>query len=70
VHAKCTRTGNLAQNSYRKTNNNDLVMLGEVDEYEPLSRGAFYKAMQRDKIRNLKVTDPEEVISKPGKTDV
>ena len=70
VHAICTRTGNLAQYSYRKTNNNDLVLLGEVDEYEPLSRGAFYKAMQRDKIRNLKVTDPEEVISKPGKTDV
>ena len=39
-----------------------LVLLGEVDEYEPLSRGAFYKAMMRDKVRNMKVNDAEEVI--------
>ena len=65
VHAVCTRTGNLAQYSYRKSKNDNLVLLGEVDEYEPLSRAAFYKAMMRDKVRNMKVNDPEEVISKP-----
>lgn len=64
VHAICTRTGNLAQYSYRKTRSEELVLLGEVDEYEPLSRAAYYKSMQRDKLRNLKVNDPEEVSSK------
>ena len=35
VHAVCTRTGNLAQFSFRKGSNDDLVLLGEVNEYEP-----------------------------------
>lgn len=69
VHAVCTRTGNLAQYSYRKSKNDNLVLLGEVDEYEPLSRAAYYKAMMRDKVRNMKVNDPEEIISKPKNTD-
>ncbi|WP_347923309.1 thymidine kinase [Pontimicrobium sp. SW4] len=64
VHAVCTRTGNLAQYSYRKAKSDDLVLLGEVDEYEPLSRAAFYKAMLRDKVRNMNVNDAEEVSSK------
>jgi thymidine kinase len=45
VHAVCTRTGNLANYSFRKANNNNLVMLGETEEYEPLSRAAYYEAM-------------------------
>lgn len=45
VHAICTRTGNLAHYSYRKANNDALVLLGETDSYEPLSREAFYQAM-------------------------
>ncbi|WP_248724483.1 thymidine kinase [Seonamhaeicola sp. ML3] len=69
VHAVCTRTGNLAQYSYRKAKNDNLVMLGEVDEYEPLSRAAFYKAMTRDKVRKMKVNDPEEVTAKPKDKD-
>ena len=69
VHAVCTRTGNLAQYSYRKSKNDNLVLLGEVDEYEPLSRAAFYKAMMRDKVRNMKVNDAEEVISKTNNKD-
>ncbi len=67
VHAVCTRTGNLAQYSYRKAKSDDLVLLGEVDEYEPLSRAAYYKATMREKIRNIKVKDAEEVPSKPNK---
>jgi thymidine kinase len=55
VHAICTRTGNLANYSFRKSNNDDLVMLGEVEEYEPLSRAAFYKAMLREKIKQMDV---------------
>lgn len=65
VHAVCTRTGNLAQYSYRKAKSDDLVLLGEIDEYEPLSRAAFYKAMLRDKVRNMKVHDAQEISSKP-----
>ncbi len=64
VHAVCTRTGNLAQYSYRKGKSDNLVLLGEVDEYEPLSRAAYYKATMRDKVRNMKVNDAEEINSK------
>jgi thymidine kinase len=69
VHAVCTRTGNLAQYSYRKGKSDNLVLLGEVDEYEPLSRAAYYKAMTRDKVRNMKVNDAEEVTQKPKNPD-
>ncbi len=62
VHAICTRTGNLANYSFRKSNNDDIVMLGETEEYEPLSRAAYYKAMLREKVREMKV-EVEEVTS-------
>ena len=67
VHAICTRTGNLANYSYRKSQNDRLVMLGETDEYEPLSRAAFYNAMLKEKISKLEVKDPEVVTSKNPK---
>ena len=44
VHAVCTQTGNLAQYSHRISQDDDLVVLGEREVYEPLSRAAFYKA--------------------------
>ena len=46
VHAVCTRTGNLANYSFRKASNDNLVMLGETEEYEPLSRAAYYYALK------------------------
>ncbi len=46
VHAVCTRTGNLAHYSHRTSQSKDLVVLGETDIYEPLSRAAYFKAMQ------------------------
>ena len=49
VHAVCTRTGNLAHYSHRTIANKDLVVLGETDSYEPLSRAAYYKAMHSEK---------------------
>ncbi len=67
VHAVCTRTGNLAQYSYRKAQNQDIVMLGETEEYEPLSRGAYYKAMLRDRLKRMDVADAQEIASKPEK---
>lgn len=59
VHAICTRTGNLANYSFRKSSNDKLVMLGEVNEYEPLSRGAYYKAMLREKVKTMDVKSEE-----------
>jgi len=61
VHAVCTRTGNLANYSYRKAQSNDLVLLGETEEYEPLSRAAYYKAMLREKVKKMDVQDPQEI---------
>ena len=43
VHAICPKTGGLAQYSYRKTKNKDLILLGKEAEYMPLSRSAYYK---------------------------
>ena len=64
VHAVCTRTGNLANYSYRKAKSDDLVLLGETDEYEPLSRAAFYKAVLREKVKKMEVKDPHVIRSK------
>ena len=61
VHAVCTRTGNLAQYSYRKAISDDLVFLGETEEYEPLSRAAYYKAMNQEKVRRMNVNDAEVI---------
>ncbi len=49
VHAVCTKTGNLAHYSHRTVADDKLVLLGEVQEYEPLSRAAYYKVMQQEK---------------------
>ena len=55
VHAVCVRSGSLAQFSFRKGGNHSLVMLGEVNEYEPLSRTEFYRALEN------KTVDDEDV---------
>jgi thymidine kinase len=55
VHAVCTRTGNLAHYSFRKSDDKRLVMLGETEEYEPLSRAAYFKAIRE----NMEVKDVE-----------
>lgn len=54
VHAICTQTGNLAHYSYRKSDQKDLVVLGEKDDYEPLSRGAFHEVLSKSKKRGSK----------------
>ena len=61
VHAVCTRSGNLAQYSFRKTTGDDIVLLGETEEYEPLSRAAYYKAILQEKTKDFDV-DAEEVV--------
>ena len=52
VHAVCTRTGNLAHYSFRKSSKDDLVLLGETQEYEPLSRAAYYKAVREKGLKS------------------
>ncbi len=44
VHAICMRCGNLAHYSYRLDDSEELVLLGETSEYEPLCRECFNKA--------------------------
>jgi len=44
VHAICMRCGNLAHYSYRKNKSDELVLLGEVNEYEPLCRKCYTAA--------------------------
>ena len=63
VHAVCTRTGNLAHFSHRTIDNDKLVVLGETQEYEPLSRGAFYNAMQKQKIIKQQSSENLEVLN-------
>lgn len=52
VHAICTKTGNLAHYSHRKSTAEDLVVLGESEAYEPLSRAAFNNAVKAIKKEN------------------
>ena len=54
VHAICAQTGNLAHYSHRKSDQKDLVLLGEKDGYEPLSRVAFHKVLSKDKKKEPK----------------
>ncbi len=48
VHAICMRCGSLAQYSYRKSEESQVVVLGEKDKYEPLCRSCFNKALKKD----------------------
>lgn len=47
IHAICLRCGKLAQFSHRKTTNDQVVMLGEMETYEPLCRECFVKATKQ-----------------------
>lgn len=58
VHAICVRTGELANYSHRKVINDKQVMLGELEEYEPLSRKAYWEARDEEK-RLAKIKEHE-----------
>ncbi|MGD0342877.1 MAG: thymidine kinase [Bacteroidales bacterium] len=47
VHAICMRCGNLAQYSFRKSNEDQVVVLGEKDKYEPLCRNCYNEALKK-----------------------
>ena len=46
VHAICMKCGNLAYVSHRIVKNDKLILLGETDNYEPLCRSCFNKALK------------------------
>jgi thymidine kinase len=47
VHAICMRCGNLAQYSFRKSEDSQVVLLGEKNLYEPLCRNCFNEALKK-----------------------
>jgi thymidine kinase len=47
VHAICMRCGNLAQYSFRKSDEEQIVVLGEKDKYEPLCRSCYNKVLKK-----------------------
>jgi len=49
VHAICMRCGNLAHYSYRKSDTDKIVLLGEKDIYEALCRNCYNRAMKKNK---------------------
>jgi thymidine kinase len=49
IHAICAQTGELASFSFRLSDNDKQVMLGEKAEYEARSRKAFLKGMKAKK---------------------
>ncbi len=51
VHAICMRCGNLAHFSHRLSDADKLVLLGEKNEYEPLCRNCYNKAVKEQKIK-------------------
>lgn len=46
VHAICMRCGDVAQFSHRFSKADKLVLLGEKDQYEPLCRSCYNKAIR------------------------
>ena len=49
VHAICVKCGNLANFSHRTVKNDKLFLLGETEQYEPLCRSCYSKALAEDK---------------------
>ena len=50
VHAICVKCGSVAYVSHRLINNDKRVLLGEKDEYEPLCRECYQKAILNEKL--------------------
>ncbi len=58
LHAVCKRCGNIASFSYRLTESNKQVLLGEQEEYEARCRRCFIIGMEekRNKLTSQKIT--------------
>jgi thymidine kinase len=53
VHAICVRCGNLAYVSHRTVQNDKRVLLGETQEYEPLCRECYQRAIEEESQKTL-----------------
>lgn len=51
VHAICVHCGSLAMYSHRKVADSRRVMLGETEEYEPLCRSCYLKAVKSQNVQ-------------------
>lgn len=49
VHAICVKCGDLAQYTHRKSESDKLVLLGEMDIYEPLCRTCYNSSTRQSK---------------------
>jgi len=47
VHATCSETGEPALYSFRKSDYKETIMIGEKNEYKPLSRRAFISKLKK-----------------------
>lgn len=47
MHTLCNRSGRIANYSFRKSNNNEIIKIGGKNEYEPLSRIEFWKEIKK-----------------------
>ena len=61
LHAICTHTGDIADFSFRKNEVDKRILLGELDNYEPVNRATFVRLMKKKKNGS---TD-----SRPGQAD-
>lgn len=52
LHAICMRCGSLAHYSYRKSSEDQVVVVGEKDRYEPLCRICYNRAMDSSALNN------------------
>ena len=57
VHAICVKCGNLAYVSHRTVEGSQRVLLGETQEYEPLCRECYQKAIAEEKARQKTHTE-------------
>lgn len=51
VHAICVRCGNLANHSHRLSENDKLVMLGEIHDYEPICRHCYNELSEKEEAK-------------------
>ncbi|HDR88676.1 MAG TPA: thymidine kinase [Bacteroidetes bacterium] len=52
VHAVCVRCGNLAQYSHRKSHDDQVLLLGEKELYEPLCRRCYNELREETEEKN------------------
>ena len=57
VHAICVKCGSLAYVSHRTVQNDKRVLLGETQEYEPLCRDCYKRAIEEEHAKNEKTPE-------------